>query len=260
MRLADFSDWFALRKHLLRPWDFLRLRKNPPTLPHVDLPLRGGGVLRMRADSPDRHIIQGVFARDEYRLDGVAPGSLGTVIDVGAHIGTFALRASAVAARVLAFEPIDDSFELLRRNTAHRPNVQAFQRCVAGKTGPVTLFLGKNSSAHSIHPAEGAPRATKLELQALSLADIFAEHGVDRCAYLKLDCEGAEYEILLSLAPELLRRIDRIGMEYHSVECGPLEWTGQRLAEHLRQGGHETELVPSKNRHGKGLLFSRLRA
>lgn len=259
MRLADIRDWFALRAHLVHPWSFLRLRKNPPGQPHVDFPLRDGGTLRMRADSPDRHIIQGVFARDEYRLNGLAPGALGTVIDVGAHIGTFALRASAVASRVLAFEPIDDSFALLQRNTAHRPNVRVFQKAVAGRTGPVTLFLGKNSSAHSIHPAEGAPRTSKLDLQAVSLADVFAEHGVERCGYLKLDCEGAEYEILYSLTPEILGRIDRIGMEYHSVECGPLEWTGERLAEHLRKGGHETTLVPSKKRHGKGLLFSRLR-
>lgn len=260
MRLADISDWFALRRHLLHPRAFLSLRKNPSKQPHIDLPLRDGGVLRMRADSPDRHIIQGVFARDEYRLNGTAPGSLGTVIDVGAHIGTFTLRASAVAARVLAFEPIDDSYELLGRNTAHRPNVKTFQKAVAGKTGPVTLFLGKNSSAHSIHPQEGAPRTSELKLDAVSLADVFAEHAIDRCGYLKLDCEGAEYEILYALAPELLRRIERIGMEYHSVEGGPKEWTGERLAEHLRKGGRETELVPSKNRPGKGLLFSRLRA
>ena len=27
MRLADISDWFALRPHLIHPWAFLRLRK-----------------------------------------------------------------------------------------------------------------------------------------------------------------------------------------------------------------------------------------
>lgn len=259
MRLADIGDWFALRAHLVHPWSFLRLRKNPPGQPHVDLALRDGGTLRLRADSPDRHIIQGVFARDEYRLNGLAPGALGTVIDVGAHIGTFALRASAVASRVLAFEPIDDSYALLRHNTSHRSNVKTFQKAVAGRSGRVTLFLGKNSSAHSIHPAEGAPRTSKLELDAVSLADVFAEHGVERCGYLKLDCEGAEYEILYAMPPELLKRIDRIGMEYHAVEGGAPEWSGERLAAYLRERGHETDLVPSKNRPGKGLLFSRLR-
>jgi FkbM family methyltransferase len=200
-----------------------------------------------------------VFARDEYRLNGLVPGSLGTVVDVGAHIGTFALRAAPLAQRVLAFEPVEDSFALLERNTARFPQVRAFRKAVAARSGTATLFLGKNSSAHSLHPAEGAPRDAELRIEAVSLADVFAGERIERCGYLKLDCEGAEYEILYSLTPELLGRIERIGMEYHSVACGPLEWTGDRLAEHLRRGGHEVELVPSKNRPGKGLLFSCLR-
>lgn len=255
MRLGDFTDWLALRKHFVHPWQFLRLRKQAPPGPFVDLPLRDGSTLRLRSDSPDRHIVQNVFARDEYRLNRET--DLGTVIDVGAHIGTFALRASKAAKRVIAFEPVADSFALLERNTAHRPNVERHAKAVAGRRGRLTLFLGKNSSAHSLHPAEGAPRTGEVTVEALTLADVFEAHGVDRCGYLKLDCEGAEYEILEAAPDDLLRRVDRLGMEYHTVAGGPPSWTGERLEERLRACGLRVERVPSKNRPGKGLLFAR---
>lgn len=254
MRPADLFDWFALRKHLRRPWAFVRSRHRPSDQPFVDLPLRDGGALRMRPE--DRHIIKNVFARDEYRLDGLAPRSLGTVVDVGAHIGTFALRTSPLAERVLAFEPAEDNYGLLVRNTERLSNVKTFPRAVAGKSGRIALYLGKNASAHSTHP-ESRKTSTR-EVEGVSLADLFAEQGVERCGYLKLDCEGAEYETLYALSPELLGRIERIALEYHVVEGGAPDWTGERLAAWLGERGHAVELIPSEVRPGKGLIFSRL--
>src|SRR6266508_6011309 len=52
-------------------------------------------------------------------------------------------------------------------------------------------------------------------VKAVSLKDIFDAHAVEQCDFLKLDCEGAEYDILFSLAVDYFRRIKRIAMEYH---------------------------------------------
>lgn len=257
MRLADISDWFALRPLLVNPWSFLRLRKNPPTEPFVDVPLKDGGTVRLRSFEQDRHVFHRIFARDEYRLGGLAPGALDTVVDIGGHIGTFSLRASPFARRVLAYEPTKDSFELLRRNTNHRGNVTAFNQAVAGKRGTLKMFLGKNPSRNSLYPPDYEPNKGEVEVETVTLTDIFDTHQIDRCAYLKVDCEGAEYDILFAAPIDLLRRIDRIGMEYHPVGKGPAEWNGETLAARLREAGHEVEMLPSKRHAGEGMMYTR---
>jgi FkbM family methyltransferase len=256
MRLADFSDWLALRKHLVRPWAFLRLRKHPSPEPFVDVELKDGGTVRLRSHAQDRHVFHRVFARDEYRLDGVAPGSWDTVVDIGGHIGTFAIRASKAAKRVLAYEPTPESYELLVRNTGRRPNVQAHRLAVAGTKGTLKLILGKNPSRNSLYPPGTEPNLGEIEVAATTLEEIFRENAVERCDLLKVDCEGAEYDLLYAAPKELWPRIHRTCMEYHPVGQARPGWTGVELAKHLEAAGHRVELRPSRRHEGEGLLFS----
>jgi hypothetical protein len=46
---------------------------------------------------------------------------------------------------------------------------------------------------------------------------VFARHVLSRCQYLKLDCEGAEYDILFHASADTLARIDHICLEYHDA-------------------------------------------
>ena len=43
------------------------------------------------------------------------------------------------------------------------------------------------------------------------------DEGLDRCQYLKLDCEGGEYAICESLTPSVAARVAQITMEVHRV-------------------------------------------
>jgi FkbM family methyltransferase len=259
MRLSDFGDWFVLRRHLLRPWAFLRLRKRPPAEPVYNIALRDGGVFRIRMQDQDRHTFHRIFARDEYRLNGVPPGSFDTVVDIGAHIGVFALRVAGLARRVLCYEPAPESFELLRRNIGRFPHVRLHPAAVAGRRGTATLYLGKNPSAHSLFPAEGQTSRGAIPVECVTLEDVFREHSLERCDLLKLDCEGAEYEILYQAPPELWRRIARVALEYHPAGGTDPRWSGEALARYLNEMGHRTELRPSKRHPRKGLLFAERR-
>src|SRR5712692_3199383 len=101
MRPSDISDYFILRRYIRRPGDFIRLRKSGK--PFLDVTLREGGIFRLRPQ--DWHVFYGVFARDEYRLNGSAENSYDTVIDIGGHVGTFSVRVAPYARRVLSYEP-----------------------------------------------------------------------------------------------------------------------------------------------------------
>ena len=53
------------------------------------------------------------------------------------------------------------------------------------------------------------------EVAAFTLEEIFDREKIESCDLLKLDCEGAEYEILLNAPANVLRRVSRISLEYH---------------------------------------------
>ncbi len=46
------------------------------------------------------------------------------------------------------------------------------------------------------------------------MADIFDTHHLETCDLLKLDCEGAEFEILYGAPASCLARINEIRLEY----------------------------------------------
>lgn len=156
-----------------------------------------------------------VFYKDVYRLraDPLPPAA--TVVDIGANIGLFALYAASAqrAARVFAFEPFPASFALLERNAARNrlPAIVPVPLAVAGGAGVRQLHLQGRHGVHSLFGTAGAAVA----VECVTLAEAFARCDIERCDFLKLDCEGAEYEILLAAPSALYARVDRIALEYH---------------------------------------------
>ena len=156
-----------------------------------------------------------IFYKDDYRLriDPLPPQA--TVIDIGANIGMFALYAAAEfgAARVYAFEPFAESFALLSRNAEQNrlAAITPVPLAIAGTAGPRELHMQGRHGVHSLFGTAGAA----VRIECITLADAFERCAIARCDFLKLDCEGAEYEILLATPSEIYARIDRIALEYH---------------------------------------------
>jgi FkbM family methyltransferase len=187
--------------------------------------LRGGEVTRLRLrngleieSAPGALLVplyKEIVYKDDYRLrrDPLPRGAV--VVDIGANIGMFALYAAAAhgAARVYAFEPFPESFALLRRNAErnHLAAIVPIPLAIAGRAGSRELLLQGRHGVHSLFG--GAGEAVRIE--CITLADAFARWDIQRCDFLKLDCEGAEYEILLSTPPDIYARIQRIALEYH---------------------------------------------
>lgn len=141
---------------------------------------------------------------------------LGVVVDIGAHVGIFSLHAAKYAERVLAFEPEPENFSFLERNIELNSlhNVAPYPYAVAKREGERELYLCKdNTGAHSLIPRSGAE---SLKVQTTTLKSIFEASQVDKISFLKMDCEGCEYEVLSNLPREYFDRIEEIGLEAHS--------------------------------------------
>ncbi|HMO86382.1 MAG TPA: FkbM family methyltransferase [Lacipirellulaceae bacterium] len=151
--------------------------------------------------------------QDEYKIRDLRQHNVRTVLDVGAHVGSFTVLCHEFwpEARIVAVEPHPESFALLERNTAHIPESQLLRINAAITNQPGKCLLA-SSVSHSrvgeyvvelwkdLDPRYGdfgvsVPAMTTEELWGAITA--FAIGEID---LLKLDCEGAEYTIMESLS------------------------------------------------------------
>ncbi|MHB1582869.1 MAG: FkbM family methyltransferase, partial [Acidimicrobiales bacterium] len=145
----------------------------------------------------------------------------GTVVDAGAHVGVFSLRAARWARRVVSIEadPVNLAvLELnLRRNAV--TNVAARQAALWHEPSPDLLLTASHHSGGGVvaagerradAPAAG-PRPGGTPLEAVTLDQLVEELGpID---LLKLDVEGAEFEVLGR--SRRLDQVRRIAGEVH---------------------------------------------
>lgn len=139
-----------------------------------------------------------------------------TIIDIGAGLGDFTAYAAQRSpnGRVLAYEPFPESFALLQQNVSlnNLRNVEAQPYAIAEKPGSLALNIGLGEAVQHSTTQTGAKA---IDVQAMPLQQVFDEHGLDRCDFLKMDIEGGEYAILRGVDADLLKRVQRIALEYH---------------------------------------------
>lgn len=166
------------------------------------------------------------------------PGDV--VIDIGAHVGVVSIYLAKryPGIRVYAYEPVKTNFERLKRNIEANKaeDITAVNMAVTGNGRGVGLYGNgeMNSGGYSIYSTGNTPGnwmgkepAAANCLDATTLAGIFECHQIDHCKVLKIDCEGAEYEILTA-NEELLDRVEYLRGEFHRVSRFP-SWTPESL-------------------------------
>lgn len=146
-----------------------------------------------------------------------------TVVDIGAGIGDFSIKVAygKPDTQVFAFEPFPGSFTLLLRNLEINKidNVQPYQKAVWHKNGKLSLdrSILEPLQITSDEIAIYEPLRITEEIDAISLTMFCQQAQISKIELLKLDCEGAEYPIILQSPSEIFKIIDRIVMEYHDL-------------------------------------------
>jgi FkbM family methyltransferase len=163
-------------------------------------------------------MIDEIWAYRKYDYFGYRVSSGDVVVDIGANIGVFSLYAARIggASRVYSFEPFPSNYKILSNNVEQNKlrNVTCVNQAVAGSRGLRTLRLSSaDSGSHSL--VSGSSEHT-IEVECCTLEDVFQRYSLTKIDYLKMDCEGAEYEILEN-AISRLQQIGRISMETHTT-------------------------------------------
>lgn len=162
-----------------------------------------------------------VFAEDTYRL-GWFTGDLGegpVAVDIGAHIGCFSLAFARQhpKSQIEAFEASPSTAVYLQRNIDRNglaDRVHCRRVAVASKTG--TLVFADNVGGSSLNGITAPEGAKQIEVPCVTVADAFAAAGTG-VEVVKIDTEGAEYDMVLNSAPGDWAGVRRVVMEYHDV-------------------------------------------
>src|SRR5437899_6641131 len=133
----------------------------------------------------------------------VAAGDV--VVDVGAHIGRYALRAATKASKVIAVEPDPSNFSLLERNVRMNgfSNVVLVPHALSSRPGTQALWLAAsgNTGTSSVDPnassARGGARSPGIvHVETLPRDEVVESVGLTRIDWLKVDVEGHEIAVL----------------------------------------------------------------
>jgi FkbM family methyltransferase len=159
-----------------------------------------------------------IYEQRAYELvPDFAPGPGWTVVDVGANVGMFAVRAAKLGANVLAFEPNPLCSQWLAETIVANgfdDRVTLFACALGSQGGTGVLETGQGSLGARLDPATHSGAAVTVAIRRLD--DVAAEIGLMHVDLLKLDIEGHEVEVLKG-AKGTLELVDRVVLEYHSA-------------------------------------------
>ena len=141
-----------------------------------------------------------------------------TIVDIGAHVGYFTILAAKNAnlGTVYSVEPHKESIELLKKNLElnNLKNVETINAAIAKTTGRISLYIDKNDQIGNTIIKKNNQNLSE-NVNALSLEDFMNNNQIEKIDFLKMDCEGAEFEIFYNLDKELLKKIKKISAEIH---------------------------------------------
>ncbi|OGZ56434.1 MAG: hypothetical protein A3H64_01985 [Candidatus Ryanbacteria bacterium RIFCSPLOWO2_02_FULL_45_11c] len=184
-----------------------------------------------------------------------------TIVEVGGHIGSFSVYAArnAPQGRVVVYEPDPGNFTYLQKNIHLNKlsNITVKKMAVAAKKETRMFFPSTvNTAESSMYITKG--QGQSIQVPTTTLSHIFEEHAVVSCDFLKLDCEGAEYEILFGTPASCLNKIQKIAMECHNPSYFNIAdpcYTQEGMKIFLSRNGFAVTEVRENAMHS--LLFAR---
>lgn len=209
-------------------------------------------MFEFRNNTIDSYIFYKVVHQNEYKLPDDLTGKI--IIDIGAHIGSFTVAClQRNAEAIYAYEAHPENYKIAVKNIKGQASVENL--AVWNKNTKLGYNdLSFNTGQHKV----GGSNDNKT-IDAVSFDDIInkitTKHN-KRIDILKIDCEGAEYQILYPSCA--LYSVDNIAGEYHNnVEETDLgvsfSCNGDSFVDFLRMSGF---LVYSKYIKDAGIFFA----
>jgi len=182
-----------------------------------------GGVEYVLVDEESLTIVQPSF--ESWTRDYLHLRSGDTFLDVGAHVGKYTLSAAKILKEglVIAIEASPENYATLKESIQLNgfENIWTFNMAAWNEDCEVELHLGDLHGHNSVRGDIRYGNGAKLEEMGCGKVKVRAErldHLLDRTSapdidWIKIDVEGAEYEVLEGLSEHLLRNDAKLVVE-----------------------------------------------
>ena len=169
----------------------------------------------LRDNTYDKWIYDEVYVNNVYEVNDLNPDDV--VIDIGSHCGYFAkLCLDNGSQNVVCYEPNEENYQLLLKNLSTYQGWKSHNVAVWKETSNEVSFYNYNKSSNTgLNSFYKSPHINDYEVtnvKTVSLDDILLSY--EKVKLLKLDTEGAEYEILMNSSS--LKKVETIIGEYHN--------------------------------------------
>lgn len=214
-----------------------------------------------RPATSDPLAIYQVLLRRRGKAEYYLPAALQpeVVLDIGSNIGASILffHEQFPAAKIYGFEPHPATFGVLEKNVGAISSVKIFNYGLGAADAEVSVPFDNADFSRFMGKTEGADWSgplTPTSCQVRHAGRVVENLGLTKIDLIKIDCEGAEYDVLTSLPFERLRRCKWIVGEMHDTAAFPLL---ALLAPHFDLDLKKRMFAPSFRFHACNLACAR---
>ena len=161
---------------------------------------------------------------ESYNFDAVEFKEGDIVIDIGANIGIVSiyLAKKYPFLKIYAFEPVRQNYECILKNIELnniKDGIITVENIALTKDRRKLNMIVPiyNTGQSNIHNRYSSPLLSNIDpnIPSIKLDDVFSKYNIEECKLLKIDCEGAEYEILYSTNESNLKKCNTLLAEFH---------------------------------------------
>ena len=209
--------------------------------------------IRLAKKSSDFHVFTEIWLDNAY-LQNFGLKSNCTIIDIGSHVGMFSILCSQKFpnSKIFTFEPDKDNFknQIKHMKMNKIKNVFSNNCAVSNITGEQEFFINDSDFAgHSLIKKSNK----SVKIKSIKLEDILQENKIKKCDLIKIDCEGAEYDIVMDMTEKDLNKIENFCIEYENLNN--VKYTIKDLVEKLQSNNFIVQL--KKISENSGYLFAK---
>jgi len=166
-----------------------------------------------------------------------SPGTGDIVLDVGAYVGMFTVRAAKLVGdtgAVIAVEPEPRNLSYLKRNVEHLSNVKVVGEAASNRNGEGELFLSGATPCHTLVYSH----KKSIEVKVNTLDNMATQLNLPRVDFIKMDIEGSGLQALEGARNILEGKVRLAIASYHTLPNGSPELP--HIVKSLESSGYQT--------------------